>query len=376
MINGGTLSVAKDEFLGIQEKLFEVDASGTEIRTTDAKDWDRGNLLIDGGTLETTAGLTTQRTVNIGAAGATINVVGAANNTTLEGLVKGTGGLIKEGDGTLHVSLQSGNYTTDGIALDSNYSKNTYVGKTVVKAGVLEINTVERDLGASAEGVELAGGNLKINGTSALTKLSLTGTGGAIHTIGSAVTVANITGASTAELKKKGSGTLVLNGTNTYAGDTTISDGKVQIKDEKSLGVNAAKLILDGGVLQVTAATNLVKDTTITTNNGTIDTTSQNVVLEGKISGVGQLIKSGAGTLTLKSGVNSGDNTFEGGVAIKEGTLEVSKDSALGKDGGSVVIDGATLAITGSGDNTLKRSITLTEEGGTVSVAARPAYGG
>jgi autotransporter-associated beta strand protein len=185
------------------------------------------------------------------------------------------------------------------------------------------------------------------------------------------VNIGIITGASTAELKKKGSGTLVLNGTNnTYEGDTTISEGKVQIKDEKSLGANAAKLILDGGVLQVTAATNLVKDTTITTNNGTIDTTSQNVVLEGKVSGVGQLIKSGAGTLTLKSGVNSGDNTFEGGVAIKEGTLEVSKDSALGKDGGSVVIDGATLAITGSGDNTLKRSITLTEEGGTVSVAA------
>ena len=304
VINGGTLSVAKDEFLGIQEKLFELDTSGqvTTNKTNDAKDWDRGNLLIDGGTLETTAGLTTQRTINIGVAGATINVVGAANNTTLEGLVKGSGGLIKEGEGTLHVSLQSSRYTTDDIALDPNYNKNTYVGKTVVKAGVLEINTVERDLGVSPEGVELAGGNLKINGASALAKLSLTGTGGAIDTTGSTVTVAGIVGPSTASgLEKLGNGTLVIAGDNSYKGDTTISNGKVQITTAKALGADGSALILNGGVLQVAASSlvELVKDTTIESTNGTIDTTSQNVTLTGKISGVGQLIKSGAGTLTL-----------------------------------------------------------------------------
>ena len=262
VINGGTLSVAKDEFLGIQEKLFELDTSGqvTTNKTNDAKDWDRGNLLIDGGTLETT--------------------VGAANNTTLEGLVKGSGGLIKEGEGTLHVSLQSSRYTTDDIALDPNYNKNTYVGKTVVKAGVLEINTVERDLGVSPEGVELAGGNLKINGASALAKLSLTGTGGAIDTTGSTVTVAGIVGPSTASgLEKLGNGTLVIAGDNSYKGDTTISNGKVQITTAKALGADGSALILNGGVLQVAASSlvELVKDTTIESTNGTIDTTSQNL---------------------------------------------------------------------------------------------------
>ena len=173
-------------------------------------------------------------------------------------------------------------------------------------------------------------------------------------------------------MEKLGNGTLVIAGDNSYKGDTTISNGKVQITTAKALGADGSALILNGGVLQVAASSlvELVKDTTIESTNGTIDTTSQNVTLTGKISGVGQLIKSGAGTLTLKSGANSGDNTFEGGVRIKEGTLEVSTDSALGKDGGNVVIDGATLAITGTGDNTLERSITLTEKGGTVSVAA------
>ena len=129
--------------------------------------------MIDGGTLEITAGLVSKRTVNIGAAGATIDVVvaGEVNKTELKGQLKGaiggSGGLVKEGDGILFLNLQSNEYSTDGV--ETVYaSNNTYVGKTVVKAGVLEVNTVEHSLGAVAANieVELVGGNLKVNDTS------------------------------------------------------------------------------------------------------------------------------------------------------------------------------------------------------------------
>jgi fibronectin-binding autotransporter adhesin len=126
-------------------------------------------------------------------------------------------------------------------------------------------------------------------------------------------------------------------------------------------GVNS-KLVLDGGSLQVVsgAAIDLAKDAVITSNNGTVDTTDNNVTLLGAVSGAGQLIKSGSGTFKLANEAN----TFEGGVRIKEGTLEVNGDGALGKADTQVILDGATLAITK--DAELKRQIVLTEKGGTV----------
>ena len=133
--------------------------------------------------------------------------------------------------------------------------------------------------------------------------------------------------------------------------------------------------MLDGGVLQVAgtgAAITLDKAAKINSTNGTIDTTDRDVSLNRSVSGVGQLIKSGSGKLIM-----TGDNTFEGGVRIKEGVLEVGEDKNLGKSGSEVLIDGATLAITGAGSatkpNTLTRTITLTENGGTVSVVSGEA---
>jgi fibronectin-binding autotransporter adhesin len=372
VINGGVLSVAKDSYLG---------AAVGVINAGEQEVWKKGNLVIDGGTLEATATLDSDRFINIGYAGATIDVSGASNTTTLRGLItkdasvggNSDGGLVKEGDGTLRISLQSSKYLgkSDGTTAPSTViPTNLYEGKTVVKAGVLEIDSIAKDLGGARGGLELAGGDLKLNQTSVLaTQLTLTGDGGAIDSSGgSSVIQGKITG--DGGLAKKGSGTLILqNASSDYKGDTTISEGKLQVSASEALGAsNSGKLVLDGGVLQVTngaaqSAMILARNAVITANNGTIDTTSQNVELSGNISGEGQLIKSGSGTFKI-----TGDNTFEGGVRIKEGTLEVKSDNSLGKSGGDVIIDGATLGITGGTDTTLTRKIILTQSGGTVSV--------
>jgi fibronectin-binding autotransporter adhesin len=97
---------------------------------------------------------------------------------------------------------------------------------------VLAINTAERDLGGEVA-VSLAGGELRINQDSKLGMVSLNGNGGVIDTTGATITAGVITGAGS--IQKKGSGTLVLT-TNDYKGNTTISEGKVQISSSAGFG--------------------------------------------------------------------------------------------------------------------------------------------
>jgi fibronectin-binding autotransporter adhesin len=365
VINGGVLSISDDKQLGKQaEKLGEVLADDSNEQYK----WKLGNVLIDGGTLETRNSVETERYIQIGSAGATVDVNGTANVTELSGLIDGAGSLVKTGDGTLKVVLNSENYQKAAGEIAEDFKKNS-INKVSVNAGVLEVGSVAKDLGSAAP-VNLAGGELRINESSLLGSLTLQGTGGAIDTTGATITTGVVSGSGS--LQKKGSGTLVLTNLNNqgFTGDTTISEGKVQINSSAGLGAGTnSKLVLDGGSLQVVSGgtgaidIDLAKDTVITSNNGTVDTSDNNVKLLGAVSGVGQLVKSGSGTFNL---ANEG-NTFEGGVRIKEGTLEVNGDGALGKADTQVLIDGATLAITKDAD--LKRQIVLTEKGGTVSVA-------
>jgi fibronectin-binding autotransporter adhesin len=81
----------------------------------------------------------------------------------------------------------------------------------------------------------LAGGELRVNGDSETRGMvSLTGNGGAIDTTGATITAGVISG--DGNIQKKGSGTLVLNASNTHKGNTTISEGKVQISSSAGFG--------------------------------------------------------------------------------------------------------------------------------------------
>lgn len=104
----------------------------------------------------------------------------------------------------------------------------------------------------------------------------------------------------TGQVVKTGTGTLTLLGTNTYTGGTTIAAGK--------LVGNAASL--PGNI----------------TNNGTLELNQTDVAtLAGVVSGSGNVLKSGAGTLRL-----SGANTYSGGTTVNGGTLVVDTSSLPG----------------------------------------------
>ena len=165
---------------------------------------------------------------------------------------------------------------------------------------------------------------------------------------------------------KSGDGMLVLSGTNTYVGGTTISGGKLSVSADEQLGDTSGGVTFDGGVIRYGAAFALDSGRTLTVSDGGggIDTAGQDVVLSNALthdaSGAatdGGFTKSGNGTLTL-----SGANTYNGGTTLSGGTLSVDSDSRLGDPSGGLTFDGGTLNCTG--DFVSARAITVNNGGG------------
>jgi len=118
----------------------------------------------------------------------------------------------------------------------------------------------------------------------------------------------------TAGLTKSGAGTLVLGGTNTYNGDTTISAGTLRATVSGVPGnvLNNAAFVLEES------------------GSGTFS---------GLLSGTGTFEKVGTGTLTL-----AGSNSFSGASTVTQGVLRLGNDNALGMTAaGTAVTSGATL---------------------------------
>ena len=132
-------------------------------------------------------------------------------------------------------------------------------------------------------------------------------------------------------LTKSGSGTLILDLNNDYAGGTLIQAGVVQVgyyDAVGSLGLGAV------------------------TNNGAIVLTRSDAagILPNAISGTGSVTMSGSGTATL-----SGDNSYSGGTTVNAGTLKLGSATALGAASSSTLVNyGAVLDLNGQPDGSLE----------------------
>ena len=172
---------------------------------------------------------------------------------------------------------------------------------------------------------------------------------------------------SSASLTKTGAGTLVLGGTNTFTGTTTISAGTLSVGANANLG-NANALIFNGGTLQITG-------TALTSYAGgaigahaVTQTADKNIgfdisdagntfnVNQPLSQGTGGLTKLGAGTLVL-----TGTNTFTGATMVNAGTLVVNgtiSGSATVNSGGTLAGDGGTVgAVTVNSGGTLSPGV-------------------
>ncbi|MFJ3483579.1 autotransporter-associated beta strand repeat-containing protein [Pseudomonas sp. NPDC090202] len=129
-------------------------------------------------------------------------------------------------------------------------------------------------------------------------------------------------------LNKLDSGTLVLNGANSYSGGTLLNGGALVVGNDSALG---------SGALTAANGTVLDSNKAVTLNNavvldGALTVAGSNTfALGGVVSGTGGLIKSGNQTLYL-----DGANTYQGGTTLNGGTLVAGSNTALGSGGLSV----------------------------------------
>ena len=145
-------------------------------------------------------------------------------------------------------------------------------------------------------------------------------------------------------LVKAGTGTLILSGTNTYSGGTTINAGIVQAGNNSALGASSAALAVNGGEFDVHGY-------------------SVNV---GQLSGTGTIDNlNGSGALTVGNGDAS--STFTGTMQNTSGQLALNKTGSgtFGLDG--IVVLAGTATVSGG---------VLSQSGGLLQPAAVVVDGG
>jgi len=168
---------------------------------------------------------------------------------------------------------------------------------------------------------------------------------GSESTAGYVATIDNVlTG--TQGLAKNDVGTLVLNGANTYTGETIVNGGTLSVSDDGNLGAAANGVTLNGGALRVTGAAYNATIRALTLDSGgavDIADAANAFAWNGAIVGNGALEKRGAGTLVLDHA-----NAYTGGTLVTQGTLRLGDSGAIGS-GALALADGTTLDLAADG---------------------------
>jgi autotransporter-associated beta strand protein len=251
----------------------------------------------------------------------TVSNGGIFNGAIVDGSVSGV---------TTGLNVTGGSLSLGGAGL------NTYSGSTTVGTGATLMGTASNSLSPNSATTIVANGFLDLDGTSqAIGSLAGAGTvqnvatGTATLTTGGNNASTTFSGVikddfDTLAVNKVGTGTMVLSGTNTYSGGTTIAAGAVQVTNNNSVGIGLVSL--NGGVFQSAAAGLSFANTfALGSVGGTVDTQANTLTLAGAIGGGlnGVLNKSGIGTLVL-----SGTSNYTGPTNLNAGTLSVLGDTS------------------------------------------------
>lgn len=254
--------------------------------------------------------------------------VNTSKTLTATGVVSGANKISKKGAGTL--TLSGTNTFTGGVDHDAGALSINAAAALGTTAGTFTIASGTTIDNTSGGAITTSNYPMAINGDFTFTgtnDLNL-GTGAVALGANTVITAtANdltiggvVSGAYT--LDAAGAGNVILTGTNTYTGTTTVTAGILQFGN--------------GGTTGSIASTSIVNSATLAFNR------SNAVNYSGVISSTGAVTKSGAGTLTF-----TGANTYTGNTTINTGTIELGAAGVIA-DGSKIVMNGGTLS-TGSG---------------------------
>jgi autotransporter-associated beta strand protein len=307
LANGGTTSIG-----------------GGTIVLNSADNFGAGPLTITGGVLQAgVSGLSLSNTINLGG---TLGISGT-NALNLAGTVTGTGGIAKTGSGSLTLS-----------------GTNSYTGTTALNGGSLLLANAQA-LGAST---------LRVDGASSLESTSASVANNVILNAALTLPGADALGlngviSGTGALLKTGTGTLTLNGSNSYSGNTVVSTGNLVVGNDNALGTGALSLTGNAGLSA--GAPFITLGNAIGINGNALTVAGSNTLnLNGVISGAGRVIKDGVGTLSL-----GGANAFAD-LTLNSGTLNLVNSGALGS--GTLTVNGAS-SLTGSVPLVLANAVQL-----------------
>ncbi|ECV1728775.1 autotransporter outer membrane beta-barrel domain-containing protein [Salmonella enterica subsp. enterica serovar Kentucky] len=363
-ISGGTLIATHVNALGTgaidNRASLLLDASG-QFTVTDLTTESGGNTEIGAGsTLQaTTLTQKSDSTLTINLNGNTVDpVIHAASQVSLAGTLDITGvGDVLDSDPASTDDLDTFTLIASDKTIAGDFEKLTVAG---MDADLADFITVDGRIDDTGKQYEL---------TTALTwyadrddavtdahgTFNLTNADGSfavntvLENVDATLDPASATGWDGTSLIKQGAGTLILNAENTYTGGTTISGGTLVATNVDALGSG-----------------DVTDDATLELNTGG--------TFDNAIGGSGNVVKSGADTLTL-----SGSNSYTGGTTISGGTLVASNVEALGtgdvtnnatlelNTGGDFINNiGGTGRVEKSGDDTLTLSGSNTYTGGTL----------
>lgn len=240
---------------------------------------------------------------------------------TVNGIISGTGSLVKSGNGILQLN-----------------GNNTYTGGTTVSAGTLRGNTTSLK------------GNITNNASLVF------------HQTTAGTFAGSISGSGT--VTRSGSGVVTFSGTNTYTGNTVIESGTLRVSGGSAIG-NASRVVLantSGAVFDLNGSSETIGSLSgggtsggnVTLGSGTLTVGADNTstTFSGVISGTGQLVHNGSGTLTL-----AGVNTYSGGTTITAGAIQGTSTSIHGN-----VTNNATLIFNQTTSGTYAGAISGTGE--------------
>ncbi len=283
---------------------------------------------------------------------------------TFAGIMSGTGGLSKDGLGTLLLT-----------------GANTYTGDTTIAEGTLSLQNGAAI--ANTSDVKITASGATLNLLSSETIGGLDGVSGSLVTLGGNTLTVGVNGTAlgnpgdgagtfagimsgTSGLTKDGPGTMILTGANTYSGATTVNGGILKASGTGTGGHafgtlsavtlgNTSGVALDLNSTSQTIGSLAGGGTTggnVTLGSGTLITGGDNssTSFGGVISGTGSLQKSGTGVMTL-----TGANTYSGGTTVSAGTLQGDTTSLQGN-----IVNNASLLFNQGSNGTYLSTITGT----------------
>ncbi|MFM8787431.1 MAG: beta strand repeat-containing protein, partial [Bacteroidota bacterium] len=300
----------------------------------------------------------TNATCKLGLAGGATNT---PLGTTAAGTVVSSGGVLDLNGFSLGtaegLTLNGTGISSGGALINSSSTTATWQGAITLASGT-------RIMATGTGGLNLSG-NL-IGGSQVLY------IGGANNTVlgGTLSGSGNTQDGSVTSLYKDGSGTLTLQGSNTYTGDTRVSSGTLTVGSGGNLGVGSDLYLASTGTLNINLSCTVSSvQEWGNSNGGTLSLGSgATLTISGGSGTVYQSVVSGSGNLTMNaSGLTEslyGSNTCTGDLSVNAGTMTLSGSNQFGL----VTVGGGTLNLQRSGGTTLLATTDVALSSGSLNV--------